>query len=359
MEAQESSNGSLRSVTYIRVSAITPFIEHLKNSGVSLAQLLARHMIRAGELNDPYSVIPLHRFVAFLEDAAAMTGDDLFGARLGVHLKPADIGPMGILFSMAPTIRAAFEYISKYVNALQNATSSNVMEEDDTLVWSYRIADRSIWPRKQDAEYSIAATCQLIRSCFKARLNPLEVHFEHEKPESIEALKRIFCAPIYFSQPSNRLIYPLEEMDRVYRSEDKQLTQIMERHISDLIDEVKPRDLFSEKVRVLIQLYMGRRPVTTHFLAEELGMSVRSVQRRLEREGLTVRDLMRAHREELAASLLERPGAKMSNIAQSLGYADSAVFSRAYKEWTGEPPRKTVRQEKKAAWDSLDHMDDE
>ncbi|GEO84732.1 MULTISPECIES: AraC family transcriptional regulator [Alphaproteobacteria] len=343
MNTPNDSVGGPRSVTYIRVAAITPFVEHLQNSGILLPPLLARHRILTSELSDPYSVIPLHRFVAFLEDAAEATGDLAFGARLGAHFKPADIGPMGILFSVAPTVRVAFERISKYVNSLQSATSSSLTQEDDVLVWSYRISDRSIWPRRQDAEYSVAATCQLARTCFKTNLNPLEVHFEHDRPENIEPLRRLFRAPLYFSQPSNRLVYAVEDADRVYRSEDTQLTMILEHHLEDLIHEVKAKEVFSDKVRFLIQLYMGRRPVTTHFLAEELGISVRTLQRRLEEEGLSIRDLMRAHREEVAVNLLERPGARMSNIAQALGYADSAVFSRAFKEWTGLAPRKAAK----------------
>lgn len=331
--------GGRQSITYIRVAALTPFIEHLQNSGVSPATLLERHAIPSSQLGDPYALIPLHHFVAFLEDAAAATGDDAFGAKLGAHLKPADIGPMGILFSVSPTIHIALQRIARLANSLQGATNSGVVEEDGTLTWSYALTDRTIWPRRQDAEYSMAATCELVRSCFRANINPLEVHFEHERPAKIEQLKRIFRAPILFSQSSNRLIYDVEETDRVYRSEDKFLIATLERHLADLISEMKPEDGVSEKVTFLIQLYLGRRPVTTTFLAQELGMSLRTLQRRLDDEGTSVRALMRKHRSELAAGLLERPDTRTANVALALGYADGAAFSRAFKDWTGQSPR--------------------
>lgn len=331
--------GGRQSVTYIRVAALTPFIEHLQNAGVSPATLLDRQAIPSSQLGDPYALIPLHHFVAFLEDAAAATGDDAFGAKLGAHLKPADIGPMGILFSVSPSIHIALQRIARLANSLQGATSSGVVEEDGTLTWSYALTDRTIWPRRQDAEYSMAATCELVRSCFRANLNPLEVHFEHERPAKIEPLKRIFRAPILFSQSSNRLIYDVEETDRVYRTEDKFLIATLERHLADLISEMKPEDGVSEKVNFLIQLYLGRRPVTTTFLAQELGMSLRTLQRRLDDEGTSVRALMRKHRSELAANLLERPDTRAANVALALGYADGAAFSRAFKDWTGQSPR--------------------
>ncbi|MDH4415350.1 MAG: AraC family transcriptional regulator ligand-binding domain-containing protein [Rhizobium sp.] len=328
-----------QSVTYIRVAALTPFIEYLQGTGVSLTALLERHAIASAQFGDPYALIPLHHFVEFLEDAAAATDDEAFGAKLGAHLKPADIGPMGILFSVSPTIHIALQRIARLANSLQGATISGVMEEDGTLIWSYALTDRSIWPRRQDAEYSMAATCELVRSCFRANINPLEVHFEHERPAKIEPLKRIFRAPLLFSQSSNRLIYDAEETDRVYRTEDKFLIATLERHLADLISEMKPDDALSDKVTFLIQLYLGRRPVTTTFLAQELGMSLRTLQRRLDDEGTSVRALMRRHREELAAGLLERPDTRAANVALALGYADGAAFSRAFKDWTGKSPR--------------------
>lgn len=344
MSRSAVQTGGRQSVTYIRVAALTPFIEHLQNAGVSPATLLDRHAIPSSQLGDPYALIPLHHFVAFLEDAAAATGDDAFGAKLGAHLKPADIGPMGILFSVSPTIHIALQRIARLANSLQGATNSGVVEEDGTLTWSYALTDRTIWPRRQDAEYSMAATCELVRSCFRANLNPLEVHFEHERPAKIEPLKRIFRAPILFSQSSNRLIYDVEETDRVYRSEDKFLIATLERHLADLISEMKPDDGVSEKVNFLIQLYLGRRPVTTTFLAQELGMSLRTLQRRLDDEGTSVRALIRKHRSELAAGLLERPDTRAANVALALGYADGAAFSRAFKDWTGQSPREARPQ---------------
>ena len=344
MSSNAAQTGGRQSVTYIRVAALTPFIEHLQNAGVSPATLLDRHAIPSSQLGDPYALIPLHHFVAFLEDAAAATGDDAFGAKLGAHLKPADIGPMGILFSVSPTIHIALQRIARLANSLQGATNSGVVEEEGTLTWSYALTDRTIWPRRQDAEYSMAATCELVRSCFRANINPLEVHFEHERPARIEPLKRIFRAPILFSQSSNRLIYDVEETDRVYRSEDKFLIATLERHLADLISEMKPEDGVSEKVTFLIQLYLGRRPVTTTFLAQELGMSLRTLQRRLDDEGTSVRALMRKHRSELASGLLERAGTRAANVALALGYADGAAFSRAFKDWTGQSPREVRPQ---------------
>jgi AraC-like DNA-binding protein len=329
-------------VAFIRVAAITPLIHQFDKRQEKARVLLARHRLPQSLLDDPYAVIPLQRFIAFFEDAAEALEDPYFGAKLGSVFKPADIGPLGMLFSLSPTIKDAFERIAKFVNSLQNSTSSNFVEDGDTFIWSYRIADQSIWPRRQDAEYSLAASCQLVRSNFSSAWRPEEVHFEHDAPADPDVLRRLFRAPVLFRQSSNRMIMRTEDITRVYRSDNKELAAILERHIADLIGETEVGQSLTSKVTALIEHYVGRRPVTIGFLAEELGMNARTLQRQLEREGTSVRSLTQAYRQQLAANLLHAgKKSSISEIAQTLGYADSAVFGRAFKTWTGHAPSRT------------------
>lgn len=325
-------------VAFIRVSAITPLIQQFDKRQETARVLLSRHGIMQSLLEDPYAVVPLQRFVAFFEDAAAALESPFFGAKLGAVFKPADIGPMGMLFSLSPTIKDAFERIAKFVNSVQNATTSSIVQDNDSFIWSYRLADQSIWPRRQDAEYSLAASCQLVRSSFRANWRPQEIHFEHDMPENAEVLSRIFKAPVLFKQSSNRIIMSVEEATRSYRNENKELAMMLERHIGDMISEFDMEQSLASKVRSLIELYVGRRPVTINFLADELGMNPRSLQRQLQREGVSVRSLTRVYRQELAVNLLSARKATVSDVAEALGYADSAVFGRAFKDWTGHPP---------------------
>ncbi len=72
--------------------------------------------------------------------------------------------------------------------------------------------------------------------------------------------------------------------------------------------------------------------------AEALGMSVRSLQRRLLQLDLTHRQLLDEVRLEAAHHLLERTETSLAQIASHLGYADPANFTRAFQRWTGQTP---------------------
>lgn len=320
-------------IASIRASVLAPLVEQIDRRSGKTDLLLASHGILRSQLDDPYAMIPMARYVAIFEEAALVTGEASLGARLGTLFKPSDIGPIGVLFSISGTIRAGFERLAKYVNTVQSATSSGVFEEDGNLVWSYRLEDPKMWPRRQDSEFSVVASCQLVRSCFAKSWKPLEVHFEHMAPRDRSVLERIFRCPLVFGESANRIIVEGRDATRLYRQEDPALSAVLERHVAELVGKTMVPDSISERVRGLIGIYLGHKPITLPAIATELRISVRTLQRRLAEEETSLRDLVRETRETIAATQLEAHVQK-SRIAEVLGYADSTVLWRAQKGWS-------------------------
>jgi AraC-like DNA-binding protein len=320
-------------IASIRASVLAPLVEQIDRRSGKTDLLLASHGLLRSQLDDPYAMIPMARYIEIFEHAALITGEPSLGARLGTLVKPSDIGPIGVLFSISGTIRAGFERLAKYVNAVQSATSSGVFEENGNLVWSYKLEDALMWPRRQDSEFSVAASCQLVRSCFAKGWRPLEVHFEHLAPRDRSILERIFRCPLIFGESANRIIVSGADAARVYRQEDPALAAVLERHVGDLGGKTDQAESIAEQVRSLIAIYLGHKPITLPALAEELRISPRTLQRRLAEDGTSLRDLVREARQMIATKQSEAHVQK-SRIAEVLGYADSTVLWRAQKGWT-------------------------
>jgi AraC-like DNA-binding protein len=73
--------------------------------------------------------------------------------------------------------------------------------------------------------------------------------------------------------------------------------------------------------------------------ARDLGMSERSLRRRLAAESTSYRDLVRAILETHADHMLRDPKRSIQETAHALGFADAATFHRAFKRWTGRTPK--------------------
>ncbi len=78
-----------------------------------------------------------------------------------------------------------------------------------------------------------------------------------------------------------------------------------------------------------------------------MGMSVRTLQRRLADHGVDFSSILERARFDRAVALLADPSMSIVNITLELGYSEVSSFSRAFRRWTGMPPaefRKTRLQ---------------
>jgi AraC-like DNA-binding protein len=328
----------------IRASILIPIVHALDLAVGDTDALLARHGMTRLHLRDPYASVPLARYVAFLEAAARHSNEPGLGVRLGTMLRPVDLGPAGLLFAVAPTLRQGLDRLGRYLAALQSATLVGLQDHGDWAAWIYKIEDPAIWPRAQDSELTLSTMCSLVRARLGQRWAPIEVHFEHEGTGRDPALREVFRAPVRFAQPATQFLIAPADLDRRLRSEDAEVTPVLERHAQDLLDrdrqvQAPAAALLSERVGRLIATRIGTDRLTIAGIASELGLSARSLQRGLAAEGTSVRDLLRDHRRRLAEQRLASGTSSHALIAQAIGYSDSTVFWRAFKRWNGGSPK--------------------
>lgn len=322
----------------VRSSVLSALFRRLDEAGANPMRLLSRHGIRPDVLDDPYRAVPISAFVAIFEAAADEAGDPMFGARLGMGTQAGDMGPVGLLLSLSGSVGVGLHRFARSTAALQHRTETTYAEAPDEHVFTYRLPEDAGWPRRQDAEYSLVSVLQILRSSFALRLTPVAVHFEHAAPADPSVLSRFFRCRLEFGQAANRIILAPDDCARVYRAEDSALIETLERHVDDLIGAIPDGETLTDTVGSLIGVALGRGPVTLEAIARRLGLSPRSLQRRLAAEGTGFRALLDARRQELARRQLADRGNAVADVAQALGYADGTALWRAHRRWTSASP---------------------
>ncbi|SOE72744.1 AraC-type DNA-binding protein [Burkholderia sp. OK233] len=317
----------------IRAAVMGPVVRALDASGANCDALLEAFGMSRKLLSNPYEILPLTRYVAAFERAAEVLGEPSLGLRLGSELQVTELGPAGLVFLSSPTLNAAVRKFSLALASWQNTTTCELLRDGEWPVWTYQIANPQIWPRRQDAEYSLSTMCHMIRAVRGAAWNPAEVHFEHAAPADLKPYARIFRVPVRFQQPFNGVILRPSDLDAPLKSADTQMARMMERHATDLIARDAVPHSIADQVRDLVTRRLAHEKLIVADIAKDLGLSHRSLQRHLAEAGTSVRQIVREERQRSVEGLLERDGLTNAAIARAVGYADATVLWRATRNW--------------------------
>ncbi|WGD29720.1 AraC family transcriptional regulator [Ancylobacter sp. WKF20] len=329
----------------IRSYLLTPFAEAIRHRGIDAAPVLARHNLNPADLEDAYRRVPLSDFIAFCEEAADLVGDCALGLRLGAELRPDQLGSLNLMMTTSPTLGAALAAFSAWARAMQEGWTIQLAAGDIGADYIYRLDIPDASSARQDIEHSLANICGLIRLRMGMGWAPLEVHFEHGAKAQRRQYEAIFRAPVFFEQPVSKIVIRHADLDQKAARLNFALMPLIESHLRDVTEAMRGESGIAQDAALVIARCLGTRPVTVTVVARELGLSSRSLQRRLAEEGVSFRDLVKAQRRRVAETLLgHSKRGSLTSIAMSAGYADGAVLSRAFKSWTGSAPSGYAKQ---------------
>ena len=321
-------------------SAATGIVGFIQQFGGDVDRIFGSVRILPDMAGSPTLKLKLRSFCALFEEAARHTRHDNFGLWFGNQFKPRDLGLWGYAAVSAPTLGSALENLVGLFRYHQESSVMRLTGGDDGLVrLEYRINAASIIERRQDAELSLGMFLNVLRECCGPAWAPEEVHFEHPRPGSAKEHELAFDAPVYFSQPTNALLFNPEILDRRMPSSDLKLLTVMQTCLEQLSGDVAAEDVLADRLRSAIRMKLPDGYPTLEQIAAELRVAASAICRDLHECGLTYTELVEGVRRDLALSYVRQRQLPFSDIAMLLGYSELSAFSRAFRRWMGVSPR--------------------
>lgn len=193
------------------------------------------------------------------------------------------------------------------------------------------------------ADVDFASLVELGRRGTGQHIAPLRVEFARAAPKS-NVHEAFFGCPVRFNAPRNLLVLRSTDLDRPFPGHNQELLDILTPALAATLNEMQARSSIREQVKVVLKrrLASGRPELVD--VASDLGMSERTLQRRITDEGTTFRDLLVEARQELSRLLLSDPSADIDEVACLLGYQDASSFYRAFRDWEGVTPSRWREQ---------------
>jgi AraC-like DNA-binding protein len=320
-------------------SLVRSIVDGAAHAGVERRALLAEVGLEGHRL-DPDDRVAYATYVALWEAITARVDDDFFGLHLAESaLDERAFSTVGFAARSCENFGAAIERVVVYSRLLNEATETRLV----VRAHGARVVDgprdlRRPWPR-HTAECILAAYVVLGERWTGADLRPNLVCFQHARPSRVDELERVFRCPLRFSQPHNRIDFPRATLAAPMRGAQPLLREFLDRHATSQMAPLAAPIALDERVRAVVGDALPSGEPKLSLVAKRLGLSTRTLQRRLADEGLAFVDIVDEVRRALALRLVEEPAVSVREIAFLLGFSEPKAFRRAFRRWTGVAPR--------------------
>ncbi len=289
-------------------------------------------------LDRPGARIPFVTHAALYDSAAEHLNDPGFGLHFGSRVDPLDAGVLGFLVANSPTLGGAMDNMAAYLKLMTEGTKLSIESGDGLAVAAFRIIDPKVERFAQLEAFGLALMMNICRFVVGRRLKPEWVECLHNHRQVLEGLEQFFGAPVRIGQNRTAIVLNADLLDLPCRNADQRLLKILKAHCDDLLVELSQTADLKQHVAHLVSSHLPSSPVTAKSIASELGMSERTIARRLSEEGLSFGQIVEDVRRRLAERYLREPDMRPSQIAYLLGYSEPSAFTRAFRRWTGQSP---------------------
>jgi AraC-like DNA-binding protein len=165
-----------------------------------------------------------------------------------------------------------------------------------------------------------------------------EVWFTHPAPADVRHHRAAFGAPLRFDAPYNALISPAAQYREPLRGANPLGLENVLRQARAMLDALPSYTSFADQVRGQIRDTLPKGNTNASAIAEDLGMSARTLHRRLQGEGVSYQELLDQVRLDIATGHLVTGRHSIVAIAERVGFSQPSTFHRAFKSWTGLTP---------------------
>jgi len=289
---------------------------------------------------DPTVMVSDEDYYAYLEAIAARDPHAVdLPLRVGASMRLDEYGAMGLAWKSAASLRASWDRAERFAKVLTSVTTYEVREvEAGAWLILHRDGERRLGLRLSN-EASIASLASISQQVTDAPLRLLEVTLEHAAPNRTDHHERHFDCPVRFGAEHDALLVAWETLHHPNRLSDPGMSQFFEAHLSKELAELDDDHSLEHRVRIEVSQVLSDGIPTISAIAKRLGMSSRTLQRRLADSGHSYQQLIDESRRLLAERLLGQTDYALKEVAFLTGFSDQSAFTRAFKRWAGQTPR--------------------
>ncbi|BAP45174.1 transcriptional regulator, AraC family [Pseudomonas sp. StFLB209] len=321
--------------TLTTLNAVSLILETLREEGIAASELLAGSGIEEADLIRPDPRITTAQEARVCANALALR--ETFGLQLGQRMHVSAYGLLGYAMLLSDTLGAALELALRYP-ALLGTLFDLRLEVRGDVAWLLATQYHS---RPElavfNAELCLGSLKVICDDLLGRPLPLLQACFAHPAPTYSKRYRRNFPCPVRFEALQHGFAFAAHMLEQPLPLADRLTHRIMAERCRQQNSEFSGRQAWLGRIRQYLAEHLANPP-GLEGLARQMNCSARSLRRHLHDMGSSYQQLLDALRFERAKVLLVEQQWPVQQVAEALGYSETASFRHAFIRWSGVAP---------------------
>jgi AraC-like DNA-binding protein len=309
-------------------------LEFAARHEVPESRCLVHTGLAIASLADPAAEIATAQEVRVVENLVAALPERGLGLQVGVTHRIRLLGLYGFAVQSAPTLRDVVELAVRYQDLAFILARARILHDPPYTYIAFETDHLPPGIHEFAVDHALATVISSWREVDDDAPS-VRIELPARQADIASAYRSALGLSPVFNAEVARIGFLDSELAKRRSGVDPNAFARCEQECEALLHKRRDRREVSQAVRTQLQREHGR--ATTEQIAAELHMSVRSLHRALLTEGTSFRHIARETQQSQARQLLAE-GLNIAEIAERLGYHDSASFVNAYKRWHGIAP---------------------
>ena len=271
--------------------------------------------------------------------ALESSDDPCFGLRVASYWHPTTFHALGYSWLASRNLEEAIERLVRYSAVVNTAAKGllRIERSNDAFCLIADVSQVNPQPLPVAMESGMATILGMCRSAYGGHFRPKALELYHAETASAKQLAELFDAPVRYSQAEYALVIDPAVVSKALATANPELVRVNDQVVTEYLARLDRDDIVMRvRLELIERLPDGR--VGESEIADALNLSLRSLQRKLGKQGVSFSRLLDDTRRDLGMQYVLSPQYSLNEIAYLLGFTEPANFSRAFKRWYGEPP---------------------
>ena len=312
-------------------------LDRAEAMGLDRQVVMRRAKISRADLEDPDARVPESTVWKVWREVIHCLPEIPVGIRMGAETSVREFGLVGYSMVHSTDLHQALRRLMRYGRIISEGIRYTLRVEENQAEVQIE-GSPQLDSLRHPIDARAAALMRTIREITQVEITPVEMWFPYPRPDDTAEHERLFRCPLIFGNAESRIVLRKADLALPVTHADDTLSGYLDRLATEMLQSLANRGSLVDRMRRAIWMELsGGRP-TIERISSVLGVSARTLQRRLAQKGTSFADELEKMRRDMAARLLEDRNLAVTEVAFLLGYSEPSTFYRAFRRWKGVTP---------------------